>query len=191
MTVDMGEHIAPKSDQLDAVDLVGAPRTFTITRVTKGNAEQPVNVHLAEFPRPWRPSLSMRRVLVACWGANASTYEGRRVRLYCDPDVEYGGQAVGGTRIAGLSHIAKPVKVPLLVKRGRSTVVTIEPLPDEQPAPDYLADARAATTLDDVRAVWQRAKAAGHMTDDLAAALKARGDALSQPVEDEPEDGAA
>ena len=53
--MDISDTLAPNSDQLDAVDLIGGPRTFTITKVSKGNAEQPVNVHLAEFPRVWRP----------------------------------------------------------------------------------------------------------------------------------------
>ena len=53
----MTQSIAPKSDQLNAEDLLTGPRTFTITEVVEGNAEQPVNVHLAEMPgRPWRPS---------------------------------------------------------------------------------------------------------------------------------------
>jgi hypothetical protein len=40
--MDISDTLAPNSDQLDAVDLIGGPRTFTITDVTKGNAEQPV-----------------------------------------------------------------------------------------------------------------------------------------------------
>lgn len=132
--MDLTNTIQPKSDQLDAIDLVTGPRTFTIERVTANNAEQPVNLHLAGFPRPWRPGLSMRRVLVACWGADASKYVGRHVRLYCDPDVMFGGQAVGGTRIAALSHIDKAQKVPLLVTKGRSAIFTVQPLTDA-PAP--------------------------------------------------------
>jgi len=131
--LDMSDTIAPKSDQLDAVDLLGGDRTFTIERVTRNNDEQPFNFHLAEFPRPWRPGLSMRRVLMACWGKDAATYVGRRVTLYCDPDVQFGGMAVGGTRIRALSHIDKPKQVPLLIKRGKSAMFTVQPLPDAPP----------------------------------------------------------
>ena len=70
--MDIGETIAPTSDQLDAVDLLSGARVFTIQSVSKGSSEQPVNIHFTEFPRPWRPGKSMRRVLVACWGADAS-----------------------------------------------------------------------------------------------------------------------
>jgi hypothetical protein len=131
---DLSAFIEPKSDQLDACDLLSGPRTFLIERVTKGDEEQPVNIHLADFPRPWRPGKSMRRVLVAAWGKDASAYVGRRVTLFCDPDVRFGGQAVGGTRIAALSHIDKPKQVPLLVSRGKSAIFTVQPLADDAPA---------------------------------------------------------
>jgi hypothetical protein len=132
--MDISDTLAPKSDQLDAVDLLGGPRVFTITEVSKGNAEQPVNVHLAEFPRVWRPGKSMRRVLASCWGTDASQWAGRRVELFCDPDVQFGGKSVGGTRISRLSHIDGAKKIPLLVKRGQSATFVVDPLPDETPA---------------------------------------------------------
>lgn len=132
--MDLTDTLAPNSDQLDAVDLLAGPRTFTIARVSAGNAEQPVNIHLAEFDRPWRPGKSMRRVLVACWGADASAYVGRRVTLFCDPDVKFGGEAVGGTRISALSHLDKPRTIPLLVTRGRSAPYKVLPLSGDAPA---------------------------------------------------------
>lgn len=134
--MDLTDTIAPNSDQLDAVDLLTGPRTFTIARVSKGDAEQPVNIHLAEFDRPWRPGKSMRRVLVACWGADASAYVGRRVTLFCDPNVRFGGEAVGGTRISALSHLDKSRTIPLLVTRGRSAPYRVEPLTGDTPKPE-------------------------------------------------------
>ena len=104
--MDISDTLAPNSDQLDAVDLLGGPQTFTITDVTRHNAEQPINVHLAEFPRVWRPGKSMRRVLAAAWGTDAKAWAGRRVTLYCDPAVTFGKEQTGGTRISHLSHIA-------------------------------------------------------------------------------------
>jgi hypothetical protein len=130
MDLDMTESLAPKSDQLDAIDLVSGPRTFTIENVTKHNAEQPFNFHLAGFPRVWRPGKSMRRVIAAAWGTKTSAYIGQSVTLYCDPSVQFGNEAVGGTRISHMSGLDKPLKVPLLVKKGRSAVFTVQPLPD-------------------------------------------------------------
>ena len=156
--MDISETLAPTSDQLDAVDLVGGARTFTVTNVSKGSAEQPVQVHLAEFPRVWRPGKSMRRVLAAGWGNDASKWTGRRVELFCDPSVQFGGAAVGGTRISGMSHIDKALKVPLLIKRGKSAVFTVQPLPDEpqqQPEPTE-AEVAECTDTDVLREMWQR-----------------------------------
>ena len=145
--MDISDTLAPKSDQLDAAELVGNPRTFTITDVTAGNAEQPVNVHLAEFDRVWRPGKSMRRVLAACWGAEASAWVGRRVTLYCDESVTFGNDVTGGTRISHLSHIDGVKKVPLLVKRGKSATFTVQPLV-EKAAPTPPTEAEIAVTTD-------------------------------------------
>jgi hypothetical protein len=163
MDLDMTESLAPKSDQLDAVDLVGGPRTFTIEKVSRHNAEQPFNFHLADFPRVWRPGKSMRRVIAAAWGADASKYAGQRVTLYCDNSVEFGGAAVGGSRISHMSGIGKPLKVPLLIKKGRSAIFTVQPLPDTpvvhaEPAKDWQALADLATGDEaTLRALWKDA----------------------------------
>jgi len=153
--MDISETLAPNSDQLDAVDLAGGPRTFTITKVTKHNAEQPINVHLAEFDRPWRPGKSMRRVLAACWGTDSSQWVGRRVELFCDPNVMFGREKVGGTRIKALSHLDKPKGVPLLVSRGKSATFTVQPLADA-PTP---VDVATETDVDKLRAAWKTADA--------------------------------
>lgn len=152
MTVDIGDTIAPNSDQLDAVDLLTGPRVFSIARVSKGEADQPVNIHLAEFSRPWRPSKSMRRVMVAIWGADTTTYIGRRLLLWCDPTVMFGGAAVGGVRILRMSHIDKPRTVPLLVARGRSAPYRVEPLPDDAPT----TPAVSSDTLDELLRLFAR-----------------------------------
>lgn len=130
MSMDISDTLAPKSDQLDAIDLATGPRIFTVKSVSKGDAEQPVQVHLVEFPRgPWRPSKNMRRVLAACWGVDASAWAGRRVELYRDPDVTFGKETPGGTRIAKLSHIDGRQTIPLLVSRGKSGTYFVDPLP--------------------------------------------------------------
>lgn len=53
----------------------------------------------------------------------------------------------------------------------------------EAPRPDYLADADSALTVDDVQDVYRAAHAAGHLTDDLIAALKVRADAIKAESE--------
>lgn len=187
--MDISDTIQPTSDQLDAVDLLAGERTFTIAAVTKGSAEQPVQIKLAEFPRPWRPGKSMRRVLVACWGKDASAYVGRRVTLYCDPTVRFGGEAVGGTRIRALSHIDGIKTVPLIVGRGKSGTYAVQPLKDAPPPPDYKAQITAAASKQDLNRVWQAAKTAGHLNQQIMDALAARGAQFDAEITDDPADG--
>lgn len=161
--MDMTASIAAKSDQLDAVDLLSGPQTFTIERVSEHNAEQPFNFHLAGFPRVWRPGKSMRRVIVAAWGGKVANYVGKSLTLYCDPSVEFGGAAVGGTRISHMTGIDKPLKVPLLIKKGRSAVFTVQPLREAAPAParEWLAEAGKLSDVAALRALWKEAQAGG------------------------------
>jgi hypothetical protein len=163
--MDLTDTITPNSDQLDAVDLLSGPRTFTIESVSKGDVEQPVQIHLAEFPRVWRPGKSMRRVLVAAWGPEASTYVGRRVTLYCDNDVKFGGERVGGTRISHMTNLKgnKPLSVPLLISRGKSAMFTVQPLTEPAPTPSRptAEQIAASTDVDELRGMWNAASPAG------------------------------
>jgi len=132
--VDLTETIIPKSDQINAEDLLTGPRTFTIEKVTAGSAEQPVDVHLVESPgRPYRPSKSMRRVMVMAWGVEASAYTGRRLTLYREPSVKFGGIAVGGIQISHMSDIDKRFTLALTVTRGKRAPYIVEPLTDAAP----------------------------------------------------------
>jgi len=185
--MDLTDSIAPKSDQLDAVDLLSGPRTFTIEKVSKNNAEQPFNFHLAEFPRVWRPGKSMRRVIVAAWGSDAAKYLGQRVTLFCDSSVQFGGEAVGGTRISHMTGIDKPLKVPLLIKRGKSAMFTVQPLANTAPVArrDWLAEADdAGGDIDLLRALYTAARTAGANQDTLDAI---RAKAITEPAP-EPEE---
>lgn len=133
--MDLTESITPKSDQLNSDDMVSGPLTVTITEVRAGNAEQPVEVHLAEFPgRPYKPSKSMRRVMVQAWGAEASTYAGHRLTLFRNPEIRFGGAVVGGIEISNMSHLPKRLTVPLMVTRGKRKPFSVDPLSDAEPA---------------------------------------------------------
>ena len=132
--MDITETTAPKSDQQNFDDYVAGPRTVTISEVTKGSVEQPVDIGLVEFPgRPYKPSKSMRRVLVAAWGPEASAYVGRKMTLFGDPTVKFGGQVVGGIKIAALSHIDKRMTLSLTTTRGKRAPFNVEPLADATP----------------------------------------------------------
>ena len=69
---DMSAVIIPKSDQLNADDLIAGPLTVTISevRITPGS-EQPVSMMLEGTDKAYRPCKSMSRVFVQAWGADA------------------------------------------------------------------------------------------------------------------------
>lgn len=128
---DMSQFIAPKSDQLNADDLIAGPRTITVTRVTAqpDAAEQPVSIHFeGDNGKPFKPCKSMRRVLVAVWGADSSKYPGRSMTLYRDPSVKFGGIEVGGIRISHATHIDGPQTMALTASRAQRKPYTVQPL---------------------------------------------------------------
>lgn len=144
--MDLAESIVPKSDQLNAEDLLTGPRTVTIVDVTRGTAEQPVDIVTAEFGpgRPYKPSKSMRRILVAAWGAEASAYVGRRITIYRDPDITFGKDRVGGIRISHMSNLSKRLEISLTVTRGKRAPFVVDPLPDAPPAPAPITSEQVA-----------------------------------------------
>lgn len=154
--MDLTKALAPKSDQLDFADLEGsAPQVFTITDVSENGSEladqQPVNITLAEFPRVWRPSKGMLRVLADNWGKGVKVWVGRRVELYGDPEVYFGKEKRGGTRISRLSHITKRKTTLVNPRGGRGAYWSVDPLPDAPP-PDPNAERIAS-----LRAEWKTA----------------------------------
>lgn len=177
--MDLSETIAPKSDQLNADDLIAGPITVTISDVTKGSAEQPVDVRLVEYPtRAYRPSKSMRRILVAAWGPEAENYAGRRLQLVRNPDITFGKDKVGGIEIAAMSHIDKPLTVALTATRGKRKNFTVQPLPDAAPQRDWLAELQhTGGDVDLIAALGTAAKTAGASHDVMAQLTDAYNDA--------------
>lgn len=155
--MDLAETIIPRSDQINSEDLLTGPRTITITAVKRGTDEQPVDIVTAEFgpARPYKPSKTMRRVLVAAWGTDAQAYVGRRLVIYRDPEITFGKDKVGGIRISAMSDISARLSVALTVTRGRRAPFIVEPLPSAgitvADAADFerrIADASTIQALD-------------------------------------------
>lgn len=170
----------PRSDQWNADDFVGGPRTFTIAGVRTGTAEQKYDILLAGEERVWRPPLTVLRLLVAGWGTDGDTWAGRRVTLYRDDTIKFGRDQVGGIRVSHMSGLTKPLTIALTATRGKRVAHTVQPLPDEAPAPDYAALLADATTPDEVKGIGNQAHAAGHLTDQLRAAVSKRIEEVSQ-----------
>lgn len=140
--MDMAQFIAPKSSQLNADDLVGGPRTITVTKVSgTGNAEQPVAISFeGDEGRPFLPCKSMRRILVAVWGKDASQYVGRSMRIYRDPKVTWGGMEVGGIRISHASDIERDTVIALTETKKSRKPFTVRPLTVAKPEPEKPAE---------------------------------------------------
>jgi hypothetical protein len=162
---DMRAVIIPRSDQINADNLLSGPITITVKKVTiRPGTEQPVDIEY-EGGKPYSPCKSMARVLVQCWGPDAALYPGRSMTLYCDPKVTWAGMAVGGIRISHLSHIDKPITMALTATKGSKKLFTVHPLEianqsseptKKRTVADWLAELEAhlnsMTTMNELRA---------------------------------------
>lgn len=133
--MDMAQVIVPKSDQLNADDLIAGPMTIKITAVTiRGGQEQPIAISFeGDNGKPYKACKSMCRVMVTAWGPDSSKYTGRSLTLYREPTVKWGGMEVGGIRISHMSDIKAPLTLALTMTRANKKPYTVKPI-DEPPA---------------------------------------------------------
>lgn len=192
---DMEAAIKPKSDQLNADDLITGPRTITITGVdVKASPEQPVSVRYeGDGGKPWKPCKSMCRVMVEAWGADSSQYAGKRLTLYRDPEVTFGGMKVGGIRISAMSGIDRDMRAVLTVSKAKRATVTIkrlEPAADKAPpTPEAIQETvdliAGADTQADLRGLWKMLAPDLKQAPQVIEAAKQRHNELLQPTEDD------
>lgn len=134
--------ITPKSDQLNADDLLTGPITVQITSVTRGSsAEQPISIGITDGYQPYKPCKSMRRVLIACWGDKGPEWIGKWMTLYCDPSVKFGGVQVGGIRISHLSGIENDRSLMLTTTRSKRSEYLVKAMQPTISALDLLRNA--------------------------------------------------
>lgn len=153
---DMRQAIIPKSDQLNADDLLAGPITIKITGVTvKGGQEQPVAINYeGDNGKPYKACKSMCRVLVTAWGPDSSKYVGRSLTLYCDPKVTWAGMEVGGIRISHLSDIESKLTIALTATRGKKKPFIVLPLEVEE-AINWQPAIDAVETADELAELWK------------------------------------
>jgi hypothetical protein len=148
---DLSGTIIPKSDQLNADDLITGPRTIKVTKVALLSEEQPVAIHFeGDGGKPYKPGKSMRRVLVHCWGSDGNVYIGRSMTIFRDEKIQFGGMAVGGIRISHLSHIDRPVTMALTETKARRKPFTVQPL-QVAPSTEDKVEAGAKALLERIR----------------------------------------
>lgn len=167
-TMDMRAVIVPKSDQINADDLISGPMNITIreVRIKRGD-EQPVDILFDGSDKFYRPCKSMSRALTEVWGFDAGKYIGKSLTLYRDPKVRFGKDQVGGIRISHMTDIPGEmidsngrVILQLTVTRSQRKPHVIKPLviePEQDRAADWTRDHIAgvedAETLTDLEAV--------------------------------------
>lgn len=183
---DLRPTIVPKSDQINSEQLLGGPMTITVSAVSlKSSPEQPVTIHYeGENGRPYKPCLTMRKLLVHAWGPNGLLWAGRSMTLYCDPEVKWAGEAVGGIRISHLTDIPNSLSVSLTSTRGKKAKYKIHKLTSH--IAGQLADLRNSPGVESLK---DNFAAAYRSTKDTAerAQLKAAYDARLAELQNTPD----
>ena len=119
--VDIRAATKPKSDQLNYETFLTGPQTFTVSKVTPGDRDHPVFIHMNECQAtPYKPSKGMLKCIAQPdgWGDKSSQWVGKSITLYGDPTVIYGGVEVGGIKVAALSDINGDYETLISARRG-------------------------------------------------------------------------
>ena len=159
--------VQPKSDQLNADDLI-KPIIVTVLRLAVApSADQPIIVEIDGGYKPYKPCKSMARLIMHLWGEDGQNWIGKRLELYNDHTVKWAGVEVGGIRIAGMSDIAKSTELNVTVSRGKRQKCKIKKLTIPQyPQQDFDANFIA----------WSSAVSGGKLTvEQLISKIKQKG----------------
>jgi len=126
---DLSATIVPKSDQLNADQLLGGSITVKVTSVRLTDGDQPIVIGFeGDDGRPYKPCKSMRKIILFAWGVDGNKWIGRWMTLYNDPEVSFGGKKVGGVRISHMSHIERDIKASITVTRGKKSDYSVKRL---------------------------------------------------------------
>lgn len=124
--------IVPKSDQLNADELLAGAITITITNVSRSSSpDQPISVNYqGDNGKPYKPCKTMRKLMIHAWSDDGRNWVGKRATLYNDPSVKFGGVSVGGIRISHMSGINNDLSVSLTETKGKKRQVLVKKLVD-------------------------------------------------------------
>lgn len=137
-TVPLQRLVEANSDQINAADIMGEPITATIEgyKIKPGD-KQVIELKLSGQDKPWRPCLTIRRILVNVWG-HYTDWPGHALTLYCDQSVVYGGEKVGGIRVSHMDGISEAKHI--MIKKNKKSYMeyVVQPLTlNTAPAWDY------------------------------------------------------
>jgi len=156
----MSATIIAKSDQINAADLIGTPRTVTVKEVRiKAGEDQPVTILIEGDNKGFRPCKGVRRLIVRVWGPDASKYIGQSLTLFCDKSVTWAGKEEGGIRVSHMTGLNEKIVEYMRTSRAGTKAYEILPLaikaaPARQTADQWAAEqaaaAQNAVDLDDL-----------------------------------------
>lgn len=166
---DMTMTIIAKSDQINAADLIGNPRTVTVREVRiKAGDDQPVTIMIEGDKKAFRPCMGVRRLFVRVWGPDASKYIGQSLTLFRDPSVTWAGKEEGGIRVSHMTGINSKIVEFMRISRTATKPYEILPLiaevrdlpkqrqTAEQWASDHRAQVDDAATIEALAEVMAR-----------------------------------
>ena len=129
MSTDMSSTIKPKSDQLNADDLLLEGKYIKIRKVDvdASRAQQKAWIYYeGDDNKPYKPNVSMCRVMTQLWGKNGDDYIGKTLFLYREPKIRFGKDQCGGIRISKMSHIeSESMMVSITISRGKKELIKI------------------------------------------------------------------
>jgi hypothetical protein len=165
---DISHTIIAKSDQLNACDLLGGPITVTVEKVNiVKSADQPVSISIGGGHQPFKPCLTVRRILAKLWGPKSSQWIGRSMTLYCDESVVWAGERAGGIRISHMTHINGQQSVTTRASKHKTMSYIIDELVFSLPSyPDENITKNAAS--------WAESFAAGKTPQALIKSIKTK-----------------
>jgi hypothetical protein len=179
---DISGTVKPKSDQLNADDLIAKSMTLEITGVKVVAGDQPVHIeYKGGEGTPFKPCKSMRRIMIMAWGSDGDEYVGEKMIVYNDPAVKWAGSEVGGIRISHMTSLPndEKLRVMLTETRGRRSPFVVEPIiekPKNALSDDdyagFCADMNGANTMAELAEIGKSIKA-GFFDEAGSTALKA------------------
>lgn len=134
-SMSLSQTTKPKSDQVNAEDFLTGSKTLTVTGFCfSSSADQPFLIYTDfDDKKPYKPNKTMRKILNAAWGEVSgdinviyNDWNGRKLTLYRDADVEWAGKKEGGIVIEAMSHLDRELRFHLQKKRGQKKEYTIK-----------------------------------------------------------------
>lgn len=172
----LSDTVTSNGQQLNADDLISADKIITVTGIKRSTSkQQPLSIDYygMQAGRPFKPCLTMRKILFAEWGTDGRQWVGRSMKLYRDSEVKFGTEKTGGVRISHLSDIEKQATHNLLVSKMRRQEFVINKLPTYPQA-----------EFDKNSAAWVAAIKAGKITlDQLIEKVSSTGVLTSSQIE--------